>query len=79
MKIGSQIKAKRIEQGLIQKDLADRLGLRSNATVCMWENGERTPSAAMLPKIAAALNCTIDELFADTDECDKGDKTDEQD
>ena len=71
MKIGSQIKSKRIELGIMQKDLADRLGLRSNATVCMWESGERRPSTDMLPKIAQALNCTIDELFAQDDIRDK--------
>ena len=60
-------KTLRIRTGLTQNELSSAIGVAQN-TVSNWENGERMPSAAMLPKIAQALNCTIDELFADTDE-----------
>ena len=62
----------RIERGMTQYELANKLKLKSKSAISMWENGERTPSAAMIPQIAKALSCTIDELFADTDECNGG-------
>lgn len=63
--LGYQIKNTRVQQGLTQYELAEKLGLSSKSTVSMWESGERTPSAAMLPRIAKALGCTIDALFSD--------------
>lgn len=47
-----------------QKQLADRLGV-SRAAIAKWETGSAFPRADMLPAIAAALGCSIDELFAD--------------
>lgn len=47
-----------------QTQLADRLGI-SQSTIAMWETGRAYPRADMLPAIAAALGCSIDELFAD--------------
>ena len=69
-----EIRNIRIERGMTQYELANKLKLKSKSAISMWENGERTPSASMLPKIAAALNCTIDELFADTDDNGGGNK-----
>ena len=63
-----QIRNLRVGQGMTQHKLANELKLKSKSTVSMWENGERTPSASMLPRIAAALNCTINDLFSDTGE-----------
>ncbi len=47
MNIHENIKAKRQELGLTQKDFADALGLGRNGdrTLRRWENGESTPSA----------------------------------
>lgn len=63
-----RIKELRKARGIMQKELADKLGLSSNATVCMWESGERMPSVSMLPRIAGALGCTINDLFAEDEE-----------
>ena len=38
------LKAARVNAGLSQKDVADRLKV-SNRTVCSWENGDTFPSA----------------------------------
>jgi len=43
-------------------ELARKLGV-SIPTVSRWENGEKFPSAARLPALALALDCTIDELY----------------
>lgn len=63
------IRKYRIACGYTQSELAEKLGIKQT-TVAMWENGTNKPRSNMLPRIARALNCTIDELFADTDECD---------
>ncbi len=52
----------RKSQGLTQGQLAEKLDVRIS-TVSQWENGQRAPSARLLPALAAALGCSIDELF----------------
>ena len=56
------IKPRRIAARKTQQELADTLAVE-RATVAMWETGRSWPSAALLPQIAAALQCTIDELY----------------
>lgn len=58
-----RIREHRQRLGLTQSQLADRLGLKSPSTITMWELGSRNPPSTMLPDLADALNCTIDELF----------------
>ena len=66
------IKSIRVKKGLSQQQLATHIGVVQTA-VSQWECGTTSPSANIIPKIAAALNCTIDELFAqDADECNGG-------
>lgn len=48
---------------MTQARLAANLGLKSQSTVAMWENGSRRPPSTMLPRLAAELGCTIDELY----------------
>lgn len=56
------LRPRRIAQGLTQQQLADALSLeRSN--VAAWETGRGLPSAALLPRLAELLHCSIDELF----------------
>lgn len=47
-----------------QTQLAETLGV-SQPAITAWETGSAFPRANMLPAIAAALGCSIDELFAD--------------
>jgi len=56
------IKRKREEAGLTQEELSRELGV-VRQTVAMWETGKASPSANMLPRIARALGCTIEELY----------------
>ena len=60
------IKAKREEAGLTQEELSRVLGV-VRQTVAMWETGKASPSANMLPRIARALNCRIEDLYGDTE------------
>ncbi len=54
---------KRKEQNITQQQLADYVGV-SKASVSKWETGQSYPDIALLPKIAAYFNITIDELMA---------------
>lgn len=56
------IRAKRKDRGLTMDQLADRLGVTRQA-VGAWEGGIALPSADKLPEIAAALRCSIDDLY----------------
>lgn len=47
-----------------QHELARRLGV-SPPMVHYWSSGKKLPSVKRLPKIAAALECSIDDLFCD--------------
>ena len=47
---------------LTQEQLARDLGVR-RSTVAMWETGKAMPRAALLPKLADILGCTVDELL----------------
>ena len=53
--------------GLSQKELADALGTVQSA-ISAWESGEKMPRASQLPELAAALHCTIDELYQPPEE-----------
>lgn len=57
-----QIRFFRERKGIEQKELAARVGIKSNA-VSNWENGRTRPDIALLPKICQVLGVTIDELF----------------
>lgn len=61
------LKKKRLAAGLSQKELADKLGIVQSA-ISAWESGEKMPRAAQLPELAAALHCTIDELYQPPEE-----------
>ncbi len=56
------IKTLRIARGLTQFELAKKMGV-SQATVGMWETGERTPRSSKIPKLAEVLGCSIPDLF----------------
>ena len=58
-----RIRELRQTAGLTQAQLAFRLGLKSPSTVTMWESGARKPPSTLLPKLAHALHCTVDELY----------------
>lgn len=52
----------RKKAGLTQADVAEALKV-DRSTVAYWENGVAMPRAELLPRIAALLSCTIDQLF----------------
>ena len=61
-KIGRFICALRKEQGLTQKELAERLHV-SDRTVSKWERGAGLPDISILPALADSLGIALDELL----------------
>ncbi|MDE6675779.1 MAG: helix-turn-helix domain-containing protein, partial [Acetatifactor sp.] len=62
MDIGKQIKALRLAKEVKQEELAEYLGVSSQA-VSKWETGASVPDIALLPNLAVFFGVTIDELF----------------
>lgn len=60
------LKQRRLDAGLSQSQLADILGTVQSA-ISAWESGEKMPRASQLPALAAALHCSIDELYTSTE------------
>lgn len=61
--VGEKIRSSRVNAGLTQKELGDKMGVDS-ATVGKYERGILNPKLQTLEKIAAALGVTIWELGA---------------
>ena len=66
MSFGFRLRALREEQGLYQKDLAEKLSL-TQKTISNYENNERFPDQKTLHKIADLFNVSIDFLLDRTD------------
>ena len=62
MYIGNQIKNLRLEKKVKQEEVAEYLGVSTQA-VSKWETGVSTPDIALLPNIATYFGVSIDELF----------------
>ena len=60
--IGGNIKKLRVEKGVTQEQLAERLSI-TYQSVSKWENGITSPDLYLLPAIADFFEITIDELF----------------
>ena len=56
MNFGQKLRQLRIEKGLTQQELAERLGYKSNNYVSDVDNGHSIPSRGKLRKIARALD-----------------------
>jgi len=61
------LKAKRGDAGLTQSELAERC-LVSRKTINTVENGVFVPSTLLALKLAAVLDCPVEELFWLTDD-----------
>lgn len=53
----------RMEKGLGQREMANRIGVTPGA-VAQWELGQCNPSLANLLALADLLDCSIDQLLA---------------
>ena len=57
-----RIRELRERLGISQSELARRMGVK-HRSVIQWETGKAMPTADKLPKLAAILEVTIDELY----------------
>lgn len=58
----SKIKIKREARGLSQEQLAELCQV-SQQHISWWEKGGRNPASDSLKKLAAALDCKVDDLI----------------
>jgi len=61
--LSANIQKYRKISGLTQEALATKLGVTFQA-VSKWENGKSSPDVLLLPAMAEAFGCSIDELFS---------------
>ena len=61
--ISEKLKAYRYQNSITQKELADLFGITS-LSVSKWEREECCPDIALLPVLADAIGCTVDDFFA---------------
>ena len=62
LNFGTKLKELRINSGLTQKQLAERLGV-TKSVISFYEQRERTPSPDILIKLATIFHCTTDYLL----------------
>lgn len=63
MTLGKRIAALRKEKELKQDSVAEALGVSPQA-VSKWENDQTCPDISLLPKLAALLGVSVDELLS---------------
>ena len=60
--LGERIKELRLERGLSQKELADKIGVATN-TISQYESGKSKTSITVLANLAIALDTNTDFLL----------------
>lgn len=64
MNLGERIKARRVELGLTQAQLAELAGVRQ-PTLSNWESGSVSPHLVKLSDVARALGVSVADLVAE--------------
>jgi transcriptional regulator with XRE-family HTH domain len=67
MQIGDRIKRKRLERGLVQKELENRSGVTQSMISKVEGGSAENVSIDVLRRLAKALNCPLIDLLPDTD------------
>lgn len=62
MQIGQKLKNKRVEEGLSQEALAERIGV-SRQTISSWENNRTYPDIGSILKLSDLYGVSLDELL----------------
>jgi transcriptional regulator with XRE-family HTH domain len=63
MKVGECLKSLRLAAGLLQRELAEKLGI-SDSMLSLIEAGKRDPSVRLLKRVSSALEVPSGILFA---------------
>lgn len=79
--VPERLKKSRIERGLSQEELAEKVGAGQNQ-ISRYETGKSTPSVELLERIASVLNVSVDYLLGLVDvpnaEITEADLTDDE-
>lgn len=67
---GAAMRRLRIERGLSQEELAEKMDMTSNAHISRLENGKKLPSLEMVFRLADALDIKASKLIAIIEEND---------
>ena len=62
-KLGERIRAARKRKGFSQKELAEKIGVKSGSVISNWESGYAEPSANALMNLATELDIGLDQLL----------------
>src|SRR3954462_14939567 len=62
LSIGQRVKTERLERGLTQDELAQRVGV-SRSAVAQWETGRAGQLTGNLARIAAVLDTSVEHLM----------------
>lgn len=73
--IGERIRNRRTELGMLQSELAEKVGFKAHSTIALIENGERSLGIDKVKPMAKALNTTFAYIMGVEDEQDS-DKND---
>ena len=65
--LGNRIRERREHKSLLQKDVANYIGISQQA-VARWEKGETEPDSETLVKLAELFGCSVDYLLGRTDD-----------
>ena len=68
---GKRVKELRKGHKLTQSQIADIAGV-TKGTVALWEQDARKPSLAVVKKLAAYFNCSVDYLLGKSNQLDTG-------
>lgn len=60
--VGNKIKSFRERKGVLQKDMAEAIGVTAMA-VSQWERGERMPNDSLKVTIATYFGTTVSDIF----------------
>ena len=77
MTVGERIKKRRLELGLTQEELAERMGYKGRTSVCVAETKGDNVTTTKVKKFAKALNISYNYLIGDYDD-NEGDLEQEQ-
>lgn len=66
-----KIKEARLNAGITQRELAEKMGLNSPQSISMIERGNRNLSISLLYRIAKELNCEVNILLKPLSNLDK--------
>lgn len=68
MSIAENVRVRRIERGLTQQELGDKVGGVGRSYIAQIERGSKVPSMYMGKMLAEALGCKLDDLLREKGE-----------